>query len=181
MNYSENKTYGRTIIRGSAKNKFQKKLIASWLTCFCIGFLIGLVFMFGLTHIFSCMKVKNVEAAPVVIEEPTVVEEPVIVEEPEPEIISLGEYKLTAYCPCYECSEGWGNSTSTGAIATQGRTIAVDPKVIPYGTEVVIDGHTYIAEDCGGAIKGNRIDIYFEDHQEALEFGVQYKEVFVRG
>jgi 3D (Asp-Asp-Asp) domain-containing protein len=52
--------------------------------------------------------------------------------------------------------------------------------VIPYRTEVIIDGHTYKAQDCGGAIKGNRIDVYFNNHQEALNFGVQYKEVFVK-
>lgn len=89
------------------------------------------------------------------------------------------EFIVTAYCPCYECSEGWGNSTATGAIAKQGRTIAVDPKIIPYGTEVVIDGHTYVAEDCGGAIKGNKIDIYFETHEETIKWGVQKKIVTI--
>lgn len=147
-------------------------MVITWTICFVIGFVIGAILVSGITHMVSCMKVEKVEAASVVVEEP------LIVEEPEPEVISLGEYKLTAYCPCEYCSEGWGNSTSTGAIATQGRTIAVDPKVIPYGTKIVIDGHTYIAEDCGGAIKGNRIDVYFDNHQEALEFGVQHKEIF---
>lgn len=58
-------------------------------------------------------------------------------------------------------------------------SIAVDPNVIPYRTKVIIDGKTYKAQDCGGAIKGNRIDVYFEEHDDALEFGVQHKEVFV--
>lgn len=92
---------------------------------------------------------------------------------------SLGVYELTAYCPCYVCSDWWGNSTSTGAVATAGRTIAVDPNVIPYGTKLTINGNTYIAEDCGGAIKGNKIDIYFDSHEEALEFGRQRAEVFL--
>ena len=60
-----------------------------------------------------------------------------------------------------------------------GYSIAVDPSVIPYGTEVVINGVTCRADDCGGAIKGNRIDVYFNDHKEALEFGVQYANVFM--
>lgn len=78
----------------------------------------------------------------------------------------------TAYCPCEYCTDGDG-ITATGTKATAGRTIAVDPSVIPYGTEVIINGHTYIAEDCGAAIKGNCIDIYFNSHEEARQFGRQ--------
>ena len=86
----------------------------------------------------------------------------------------LGEFKLTAYCPCRKCCGKWANGiTSTGVTAKAGRTIAVDPKVIPYGTKVVINGKVYVAEDCGGAIKGNRIDVYFNSHSEALNFGVK--------
>ena len=96
-----------------------------------------------------------------------------------PQKVSLGTYKLTAYCPCAQCCGKTDGITSSGTKATQGRTIAVDTRVIPYGTKVIINGNTYIAEDTGGAIKGNRIDIYFNGHQEALNFGVQYKEVFV--
>ena len=99
----------------------------------------------------------------------------------QPSLESLGEFKLTAYCPCKKCSGNWGTQTSTGGTTVQGRTVAVDPSVIPYGTVLIINGHEYIADDCGGAIKGNRIDIYFDSHEEALEFGVQYTEVFVEG
>ncbi len=56
----------------------------------------------------------------------------------------------------------------------EGRTIAVDPSVIPYGTQVIINGHIFTAEDCGGAIKGNRIDIYVSDHDRANALGVNY-------
>lgn len=105
--------------------------------------------------------------------------EPVELEETkDPELKSLGEFMLTAYCPCIECSGNWGTQTSTGAIATEGRTVAVDPSVIPYGTVLMINGHEYVAEDCGGAIKGNDIDIYFNTHEEAEIFGVQHMEVF---
>ena len=109
--------------------------------------------------------------------------ETVFVEKAEEETIknkSLGFFKLTAYCPCKSCSDNWGTQTSTGATATEGRTVAVDPKVIPYGTTLIINGIEYIAEDCGGAIKGNKIDIYFESHKKALEFGIQYTEIFVK-
>ena len=104
---------------------------------------------------------------------------------------SIGEFKLTAYCSCEKCCGKWaknrpvdenGNAIvlgSTGEVLKAGRSIAVDPEVIPYGSEVTINGHAYKAQDCGGAIKGNRIDVYFDNHQDALEFGVQYAEVFV--
>ena len=93
-------------------------------------------------------------------------------------LVSLGKFKLTAYCGCKSCCNKTDGITATGTKAKQGRTIAVDPSVIPYGTKVVINGHTYVAEDCGGAIDGNRIDIYMSSHKEALQFGVQYATVY---
>ena len=128
-------------------------------------------------------------------EEPrfTVVDE---VEDPltyvEPELISLGEFKLTAYCSCSICCGRWAHNRpvdeygneivigSSGQTLTAGYSIAVDPTIIPYGTVIVIDGKEYEAQDCGGAIKDKRIDVYFDSHEEALEFGVQYAEVFVK-
>ena len=96
----------------------------------------------------------------------------------------LGEFKLTAYCPCMKCCGKTDGITSTGTLATEGRTIAVDPRVIPYGSTVTIyfaDGtsHTYTAEDCGGAIKENRIDVFFSSHDAARAFGVQSAMVYV--
>lgn len=91
----------------------------------------------------------------------------------------LGVFKVTAYCGCDICCGDWSDGiTYTGTVATAGRTIAVDPNIIPYGTEVTFNGRTYIAEDCGGAIKGNRIDLYFDNHHDALEFGIQYFDVY---
>ena len=96
----------------------------------------------------------------------------------------LGEFRLTAYCPCMKCCGKTDGITSTGTTATEGRTIAVDPLVIPYGSTVTIyyeDGtvHTYTAEDCGGAIKENRIDVFFSSHDAARAFGVQSAMVYV--
>ena len=90
---------------------------------------------------------------------------------------SLGTFKLTAYCPCESCSGNWGKQTSTGAIATEGRTVAVDPSVIPYGTVLIINGHEYVAEDCGAAVKGNVIDIFFNEHKSDFR---EYAEIFVK-
>jgi 3D (Asp-Asp-Asp) domain-containing protein len=97
----------------------------------------------------------------------------------KPKTGNLGKFKITYYCPCTSCSGEWGYSTATGVRAEEGRTIAVDPKVIPYGSKVTINGHEYIAEDCGGAIKGNKIDIFIEDHDKANSLGVDYYEVYV--
>ena len=96
----------------------------------------------------------------------------------------LGEFKLTAYCPCAKCCGKTDGITATGTLAAEGRTIAVDPRVIPYGSSVTIyfaDGtvHTYTAEDCGGAIKENRIDVFFSSHDAARAFGVQSAMVYV--
>lgn len=87
------------------------------------------------------------------------------------------EVLATAYCPCEECSCGYGNHTSTGAIAQANHTIAVDPSVIPYGTKIKYNGIVYVAEDCGGAVKGYHIDIYMENHSETEAWGMKYIEV----
>ena len=94
--------------------------------------------------------------------------------------VYMGDFKVTAYCSCEKCCNEWSDGyTYTGTIATEGRTIAVDPSVIPLGSIVEINGINYQAEDIGGAIKGNRVDIYFDSHKEALEWGVQYHGVYM--
>jgi 3D (Asp-Asp-Asp) domain-containing protein len=88
----------------------------------------------------------------------------------------------TAYCGenyPHICNDGDSSKTATGTKPTAGRTIAVDPRMIPYGSKVIINGVTYIAEDCGGAIKSNRIDIFFDTHQEALQWGRRTVEAIV--
>lgn len=92
----------------------------------------------------------------------------------------LGEFKLTAYCACEECNGKWvGEPTASGTEMTVGRTVAVDPEVIPLGSTVYINGFAYVAEDTGSAIKGNRIDVLLPTHEEALDFGVQYANVSI--
>ena len=113
------------------------------------------------------------------IEETEPIKEPESEPESEPKLKSLGRFKLTAYCACSKCCGKSDGITASGTKAKQGRTIAVDPKLIPYGTKVVINGRTYVAEDCGGSIKQNRIDVFFNSHKDALNFGVQYAEVYL--
>lgn len=92
----------------------------------------------------------------------------------EYELVYLGDFKLTHYCTErreHICGTGAG-ITATGTQVTAGRTIAVDPNVIPYGTEVYIEGYGWrVAEDCGGAVNGNHIDIAVETHSKAMSIG----------
>ena len=147
-------------------------------------------------HVENAEKIEKIEKVPVKNEtevevetqpqpenepEPESVEEtePAEKSESEPELKSLGRFKLTAYCACSKCCGKSDGITASGTKAKQGRTIAVDPKLIPYGTKVVINGRTYVAEDCGGSIKQNRIDVFFNSHKDALNFGIQHAEVFI--
>lgn len=91
----------------------------------------------------------------------------------------LGTFRITHYCPCSICCGPWSNGiTSTGVTAITNHTIAVDPSQIPYGSKVVINDQVYVAEDCGGAIKKNCIDIYVATHPEGQSKGVYYAEVY---
>ena len=77
----------------------------------------------------------------------------------------------SAYCACVKCCGKTNGITASGTKATAGRTIAA-PKNYAFGTKIEIAGMgTYIVEDRGGAITGNKIDIYFDSHAEALKFG----------
>ncbi len=94
---------------------------------------------------------------------------------------SLGTFTVTAYCTCRICCGVYSgnNRTASGTVPTSNRTIAVDTNVIPFGTKVVINGQVYVAEDRGGAIKGNRIDMFFMTHKEALNWGRRTVEVYL--
>lgn len=100
-------------------------------------------------------------------------------EETRPAFLDMGEFRLTAYCACEICCDDSADGiTATGTKPVQGRTIAVDEDVIPFGYEVIINGHTYIAEDNAvNAITGREISIFFDTHEEAEEFGVKYANV----
>lgn len=87
-----------------------------------------------------------------------------------------GTYKITAYCACSKCCGKSTGITASGTKATAGRTIAA-PSTFAFGTKLEIDGKTYVVEDRGGAITGNKIDIYMDSHAEALKWGVRYMTV----
>lgn len=95
----------------------------------------------------------------------------------------LGTYLLTAYCPCEICCGQWSNTenpvTASGNPAVEGVTIAA-PSEFAFGTELVIDGHTYVVQDRGGAITGNHLDVYFSTHEKALNFAMGYYDVYMK-
>ena len=125
-----------------------------------------------------CVMTEKISAQAV---EPVEVSE-TIVEQEYTTAVAEREYievtaTLTAYCPCVKCCGKSDGITASGTQATAGRTVAVDTRLIPYGTEISIDGKTYVAEDCGGKVKGYTIDVFFNSHEEALNFGRQTKTV----
>ena len=87
-------------------------------------------------------------------------------------------YKITAYCPCSKCCGKTNGRTASGTTATAGRTVAASSK-FAFGTKLNIGGHVYTVEDRGGAINGNKIDIFVNTHAEALQWGVRYLNVSV--
>lgn len=107
----------------------------------------------------------------------------------------IGRFKITVYCACADCCGEYAYNRpvdSNGNVIVKGASgrvlipyysIATDPSVIPSGTEVVINGNVYRADDTGGAVNGNVIDIYTgTDHQEAMNFAYsmdsQYANVY---
>ena len=106
---------------------------------------------------------------------------------------TLGLFEITAYCLCIICTGIWSHEhprnadnehftqrTSSGTIPTAGRTVAVDSDVFPLGTRLYIQGLGWrVAEDTGGAVCSNVIDIFVDTHYEAVHWGRREREVFI--
>lgn len=88
----------------------------------------------------------------------------------------LGNFKLTAYCNCSSCCGKWaGGATASGSMPVAGRTVAMGG--ISFGTKLSINGHVYTVEDRGTPY--GHVDIYFDSHSEALNFGLRYADVYM--
>lgn len=142
----------------NAADKFTQYALAAVLT------------LFAVVCMFSSCKVETGQAAPT---------EATTDATSEISVLNLGTFRITPYCPCKICCGSSADGiTATGTKATAGRTISVDEDVIPFGSEVIINGHTYIAEDNAvNVITGREISIFFDTHEEAEAFGVQYANV----
>lgn len=157
------------------------------LLIFAIGFAVGCIVK---NCPKDCDKAKITSSVPY---DDTLKDKPIV--EPtttEPEVEWV-EYIATAYCPCKKCCGIWatkrpldedGNPIVYGAtdiVLKQGVSIAADTKIHPIGTMLEIEGlGTYIVQDRGSQITDNRLDIYFDNHDDALEFGVQTVRVRVQ-
>lgn len=93
----------------------------------------------------------------------------------KPAWMPVGECRIYHYCGCRECCGKADGITKTGTEATMGRTVAVDPAVIPLGSEVLINGVVYRAEDTG--VHGHTIDLYIESHEQAAAMGTYLTNV----
>lgn len=94
--------------------------------------------------------------------------------EEEP-IYYLGNFKLTAYCACSKCCGKWaGGGTASGTTPVQGRTVAMAG--VPFGTRLLINDHIYTVEDRGTSY--GHVDVFFNNHSEALQFGMKYADVY---
>lgn len=88
-------------------------------------------------------------------------------------------FRVTGYCACSKCCGKFASGyTSSGTKATAGRTVAASTQY-NFGTQLLINGKAYTVEDRGGAITGNKLDIYFDTHAEAIAWGVKYLPVEV--
>jgi len=141
----------------------------------------------GLIALLLCSMFINPVLAPQVLPKQFFLKD-VQVNYKEPPIQSTSRSRLLPtplkmIATAYSRSEEEGTAdgiTKSGTMVRPG-VVAVDPEVIPLGTEIFIEGlGVFTAEDTGGAIKGNRLDIYFESRKEALEFGVQSVNVFIK-
>jgi 3D (Asp-Asp-Asp) domain-containing protein len=93
--------------------------------------------------------------------------------------------RVTGYCPCAKCCGKYADGiTASGHKIQPGETFVAADKRYAFGTEMVIedynDGKPVKVLDRGGAIQGNKLDVFFHTHQEALEWGVRYIDVKVR-
>ncbi len=94
----------------------------------------------------------------------------------EENLTFLGNFTLTAYCACPQCCGAYATGyTASGTLATAGRTVAMGD--IEFGTQLMINGHIYTVEDRGTAY--GHVDIFFDSHDDALAFGLQYADVYL--
>lgn len=87
----------------------------------------------------------------------------------------LGNFTLTAYCNCASCCGTAGNATASGVMPTSGHTVAMGG--IDFGTKLLINGTVYTVEDRGTPY--GHVDIYFDTHEEALQFGMSSADVYL--
>ena len=112
----------------------------------------------------------------------TILEEPPTAEEPDYEIVRM---RVTAYCPCKKCCGKFSDGiTACNHKIRSGDAFVAADKRYEFGTELVIPGYNNNEPvkvlDRGGAIKGNKLDVFFHSHRQARKWGVRYLDVKVK-
>lgn len=90
----------------------------------------------------------------------------------------LGKFQTTAYCDCPQCCPTGHNLTYSGTVPKANHTISADINLYPLGTRLMIGDTVYTVEDIGGNVNGNKLDIYFETHEQALNYGLKTVDVY---
>lgn len=145
-------------------------------------FLIGTLFV-----VTTLNRYPDIDKVSYVVKEvEPIIQEPVAKEyasyyeylENEP-VVESAEFKVTYYCGCSKCCGKWSEGSESEAHGCNGDklipfvSIATDPDIIPYGTELWDDeGNHYMAMDTGSGVDGYHIDLFTGNHNEALKLGV---------
>lgn len=176
------------------KKDFAKRIVISWVIVFILGLLLGI----GIGTLIG----KATANETIIIDEPDspnnfftdkvqeteLIPTENVVEPEEVEPVCLGVYRITAYCACEKCCGEWAKNRP-GGIVKGAAGIELTPgysaaSPLPFGTELYIEGYgdvviqdrtaTWVVEKYEGKV----IDIYFDNHDEALEFGCKWLNVY---
>lgn len=183
MNCSENT---RIATQKAKRNRwFRRMFTVALLVGLAIGFLLG---AFTVLMLECSAEEPNQELSQSTEVQPTqsVIPMPEVTVEPE----YLGEFRITAYCSCEICCGKWAENRPDGIVyGASGEELVAGVSCaspLPFGTVVEIEGvGTYIVQDRTSSwvvdkYGENLIDIYFDDHEAAREFGLQYHDVYLK-
>jgi len=187
MNYSEN-LKRREERRKRLNQRFRRMFAVALLMGFIIGFVVG-----KLTANAEEIHVPDTapEVMTTILPSVTLPPDPVIPEPEEsaPEKVCLGEYRITAYCACEKCCGEWAKNRPGGiVVGAAGIELVAGVSCaspLPFGTVVEVEGlGTYIVQDRTASWVAEKydnkvIDIYFDSHEAACEFGLKFANVYV--
>lgn len=140
-----------------------------------------LLFIMLTILLLNQLKIKEMDTDLEVLVKETIVESMPISYNQKLPFTNIGQFDLSFYCPCEKCvGKKKIIRTASGTKPKANYTIAVDTRIIPLGSILYIEGFGYfIAQDTGSAIKGNRIDIFVDSHQQALKLGRKKANVYL--
>lgn len=178
------KVYRRKLRQRARRRRFARNFLAAILMCMCATLLLNFFVINGQAVSTGHRK------PPETFCDLSSVDIPATTYASLDGLESIGVFKVTAYCSCPKCCGIWSDKhpsrigtdyvqkTASGAIPRPSHTIAADTSVLPFGTEVIMDGQIYTVEDTGNGVRGKHIDLYMDDHEAALAWGVQRIELY---